>query len=153
MGSSCEQAKAGRPCGRPASSSEEWRSLLLVGLHRGKLVDVMAQEGSVLAHDHHRDCVESDRDVTALGVLREPLGCEGLALDAVVVLLGEAVGGVFGLDGDEDDGVLVHRDDVDGAEAVGCLPAGGEDFVAPALQEPLGSGDCLLVQIAHNVTS
>ena len=44
-------------------------------------------------------------------------------------------------------------DDVDGAESVGCLPAGGEDFVAPALQEPLGSGDCLLVQIAHNVTS
>ena len=120
-------------------------------LHLAEAVDVVAQERSVLLDDHHRHLVEADRRVgVVVAVAGEPRRRQRLAQPARPVGLGEAVRPDPDRGVDEDQGsVLVHRHEVDPADALGPLPGLVDDLVALALEEGLDRAHRLFLHVVH----
>lgn len=108
----------------------------------------MPQESPVLAHDQHVDDVEADPHIG----LDRAAGQPGCSRDLHVASGNLAAFAVFGGgDVDEDQGVLIVGDQVDG-DSLGGSPAGLEELEVLVLDEAGGCLDCPLLKfgIAHD---
>lgn len=123
-----------------------WRAVPLA-----EAVDVVARGRSVLLDDHHRHIVEADWGVgVVVAVAGEPPRRQRLAQPARPVGLGEAVRPDPDRGVDEDQGpVLVHRHEVDPADALGSLPGLVDDLVALALEEGPDRAHRLFPHVVH----